>query len=60
MKVKKPTRMIRTLGVVDLARALGMSPGHVSQVLSGKKTSRRVSEAARGRVIRVGPRVTSK
>ncbi len=51
MKVKKSERTIRTLGVNALARELGLTPAHVSQVMSGKRTSRRVSDAARGRVL---------
>ena len=44
-------RRIKTLGVNALARRLGVTPAHVSQVMSGKRTSRRVSEAARGHVV---------
>lgn len=54
MKVKKGGKVIRSLGVNDLARDLGLTPAHVSQVLSGKRTSRRVSAAARGRIVYVG------
>lgn len=58
MKVKReqsgrPVRVIRTLGVNDLARELGLTPAHVSQVMSGKRTSRRVSDAARGRLMTI-------
>lgn len=54
MKVKKANRVpsrIRVLGVNALARDLGLTAGHVSQVLSGKRHSPRVTKAARGRVV---------
>lgn len=57
MKVKKGDRVpsrIRVLGVNALARDLGLTVGHVSQVLSGKRHSPRVMRAAKGRVIFVG------
>ncbi len=41
------TRRIRHIGVAALARQLGLSAPHVSQVLSGQRQSRRVIEAAR-------------
>lgn len=44
--VSRPRR-IRHIGVAALARQLGLSAPHVSQVLSGQRTSRRVVEAAR-------------
>lgn len=44
---------IRTLGVNALARRLGVTPAHVSQVMSGKRQSRRVMEAARGNVMQL-------
>lgn len=40
-------RRIHNIGVAALARQLGLSAPHVSQVLSGQRTSRRVIEAAR-------------
>ena len=52
----KPIRGRRTnsvlhhRGVNALARYLGVTPAHVSQVLSGKRESRRVSAAALGRI----------
>ena len=44
-------RRIKTIGVNALARRLGVTPAHVSQVMSGKRQSRRVTEAARGHVV---------
>jgi len=52
-KSPSANRMIRTLGVNALARHLGVSAAHVSQVMSGKRVSRRVTEAARGRTVSV-------
>jgi hypothetical protein len=54
MKVKKAKRRtaspIRVLGVNALARDLGLTVGHVSQVLRGLRVSPRVTEAAQVRV----------
>lgn len=51
--VSRPRR-IRYVGVAALARQLGLSTPHVSQVLSGQRQSRRVTEAAKaGGVIAV-------
>jgi len=52
VKVKraKRTRQIQVLGVNALARDLGLSVGHVSQVLRGLRKSPRVMKAAKGRV----------
>lgn len=44
--VSRPRR-IRHVGVAALARQLGLSTPHVSQVLSGQRQSRKVLEAAR-------------
>lgn len=41
------TCRIRHIGVAELARDLGLSVPHVSLVLSGQRTSRRVTAAAR-------------
>lgn len=55
MKVKKEIRRrVMHRGVNALAARLNVTPGHVSQVLSGKRESRRVSAAARGCVVKVG------
>lgn len=40
-------RRIRHVGVAALARQLGLSTPHVSQVLSGQRQSRKVIEAAK-------------
>jgi transcriptional regulator with XRE-family HTH domain len=50
LNVNKKKRLIRYRGVNALARYLGVTPAHVSQVLSGKRESRRVSAAALGRI----------
>ena len=44
--VSRPRR-IRHVGVAALARQLGLSTPHVSQVLSGQRQSRKVIEAAK-------------
>lgn len=58
MKVKKSKARrfgrIQVLGVNALARDLGLSVGHVSQVLRGLRESPRVMKAAKGRVKFVG------
>ena len=51
-------RRINTLGVNALARRLGVTPAHVSQVMSGKRQSRRVMEASRGQVVRLNYEAT--
>jgi transcriptional regulator with XRE-family HTH domain len=55
MKVKKARRkgVSQWLGVAEVARATGLTVGHVSQVLRGKRQSARVLAAARGVVRRV-------
>jgi transcriptional regulator with XRE-family HTH domain len=52
VKVKKAKnkRRIQVQGVNALARDLGLSAGHVSQVLRGLRKSPRVMKAAKGRV----------